>query len=201
MWTGLDRWRRVASAWIPTVAAGLPFLYVLSDLPPRFLVVEEPETRTDAALVFGGDPRFERTEHAADLYARGLVSMLIVSGGEPGPGDSAASLARHAMASGVPAERIVLEERATSTRESALFVRTILEREQLTSLTLVTSPYHQRRAFWTTARVLGDRVRLVNSPAQPSFFHVAGWWKDRDSARVVASEYAKLAYYAVRGWI
>lgn len=183
------------------LVAGVSMLWLFADRPAELLVLREPAVESDAALVLGGDPRFERTEHAVRLYERGLVGRLILSGGEPGPGDSAESLAHYAIARGVTEEDLVLEERATSTRESAVFVAPILERERIHALTIVTSPYHQRRAFLTTSHVLGRRVRLVNSPADPSFFQAAGWWKDRRSARVVLGEYVKLAYYALRGWI
>jgi hypothetical protein len=53
-----------------------------------------------------------------DLPAR----LLVLTGGEPGPGDSAESLRLKGLAWGVPAERIRLESVSRGTRESLLAV-------------------------------------------------------------------------------
>jgi len=164
-------------------------------------VVRDLPAPTDIAIVFGGDPGFERTSHAARLFRDGLVEALMVCGGEPSPGDSALSLYEHAVRKGVPAEKIVMEDRSTSTRETVLFAKPILNDMGIKSVTLVTSPYHQRRAYLVARRILGDDVRIINSPAQPSFWRPDGWWKRWTSARIVLEEHEKLAYYFVRGWI
>jgi uncharacterized SAM-binding protein YcdF (DUF218 family) len=169
--------------------------------PAELLVLRDPAVRTDAAMVFGGDPGYERTDHAAKLFRAGLVNMLIVCGGELGPGDSAQSLFERAEQLGVPSDKIVTEEKSTSTRESAVYTRPILEEHSVKSLTLVTSPYHQRRAFLSVRHSLCYEVKLVNSPAEPSFWSPRGWWKKWSSIRIVLMEYGKLAYYFVRGWI
>ena len=182
----------------------LAMLFVLStwlDAPARALVLRDPLIRTDAALVFGGDPGFERTRQAAQLFQDGLTGVLILCGGEEGPGDSARSLMEQALRHGVPADKILLEERSTSTRESVVFSRPILERHEIDSLTLITAPYHQRRAFLAARRALGDEIRLVNCPARPSFWSPEGWWQQWRTIRIVLTEYGKLLYYLVRGWI
>ena len=171
------------------------------DLPARALVLRDPPIPTDAAIVFGGDPYYERTRHAVELFRKGFVKVLIVCGGEPGAGDSAKSLFEQAQKLGVPTDKILLEERSSSTRESIVFTKPILEEHSMKSITLVTSPYHQRRAFLTAKRGFPNEVKLVNSPAEQSFWSPRGWWRKWSSIRIVLTEYGKLAYYFVRGWI
>ena len=166
-----------------------------------WLVLRDPPTRTDAALVLGGDPYFERTGHAVRLLKKGLVTRLIFCGGEPGPGDHATSLMQHARELGAPEGSLLVEDRSHSTRESVEFALPLLQENRIRSLTLVTSPFHQRRTFLAARKSLGNEIRLVNSPADPSFWKHEGWWRDLWSAKVVLSEYIKLAYYFVRGWI
>ena len=166
-----------------------------------WLVLRDPPTRTDAALVLGGDPYFERTGHAVRLLKKGLVTRLIFCGGEPGPGDHALSLMQHARELGAPEESLLIEDRSHSTRESVEFALPLLQENRIRSLTLVTSPFHQRRTFLAARKSLGNEVRLVNSPADPSFWKPDGWWRDWWSAKVVFTEYVKLVYYFVRGWI
>jgi uncharacterized SAM-binding protein YcdF (DUF218 family) len=183
------------------LATGIYFGMSRRDSPAEFLVLRDPPTRTDAAMVFGGDPNFERTKHASRLFHDDLTRTLILCGGEPGLGDNAFGLMDVAKESGVPVEKMIPEARSRSTRESFVFVKPILEEHHIRSLTLVTSPYHQRRVFLAARRYLGDDVRLVNSPAEPSFWTPGGWWKSRHSIRIVLNEYTKLAYYYLRGWI
>ena len=189
---------------LPLVLTGLlGFLALLTQTYRLgdWLVLRDPPTRTDAALVLGGDPYFERTGHAVRLLKKGLVTRLIFCGGEPGPGDHALSLMQHARELGAPEESLLIEDRSHSTRESVEFALPLLQENRIRSLTLVTSPFHQRRTFLAARKSLGNEIRLINSPADPSFWKPDGWWRDWWSAKVVFTEYVKLVYYFVRGWI
>lgn len=182
-----------------SVAVGLALAAVFADEPARWLVVEGPPGPADVALVLAGDPGYERTRTAARLWRQGQVSLLIVTGGEPSPGDSTASLRDTAIELGVPRGRILTEEVSRDTRGAMLAVRPLIERLQVRRVAVVTSPYHQRRAYWAARRALGD-VEIVNRPADPSFWSPEGWWRDPRARRIVLGEYVKLAYYALRRW-
>jgi len=173
----------------------------LSDAPVALLDVEDPLESADAALVMTGDPGFERTKAAARLVREGKARLLVLTGGEPWPGDSAASLRDRALREGVPSERIRLEDRSTDTRESLVNVGPLLREEGIRTLILVTSPSHQRRAFLAARRALPG-LRIVNRPVRTRPWPpVRPWWRDAATRRVVLREYAKLAYYGLRGWI
>ncbi len=180
-------------------AVGLALAAVFADEPARWLVVESPPGAADVAVVLAGDPNYERTRTAVRLWHEGQVSLLIVTGGEPGPGDSAASLRDTALVLGVPRGRILMEEVSHSTHEAMVAVRPLLERLEVRRAAVVTSPYHQRRAYWAARRALGG-VEVVNRPADPSFWSPEGWWRDPFSRRIVLTEYGKLVYYVLRGW-
>lgn len=185
------RWLLVTLAPIATFA----FAFLLSDAPAAFLVLEDRFDTVDAALVMAGDPDYERTITAARLVREGKARLFVATGGEPGPGDNAASLREKAIALGVPPERIRMEQVSRGTRESLLAVRPILHAEAATSIVLVTSPYHQRRAFQLAVRVLGPGVKVLNCPAQPSSWSPHRWWRAQRSRWVVLTEHLKLAYY------
>ena len=153
----------------------------------------------DAAVVLAGDPGYERTWAGVELVRAGRARLLVLTGGEPGPGDSAESLRAKALEWGVPPEKIRFESVSRSTRESLLAVAPILRGEGVASVALVTSPYHQRRAF-LLARQVWPGVRVLSRPAVPSFWSPDGWWRQPASRRVVFREYAKIVYSAVRGW-
>jgi uncharacterized SAM-binding protein YcdF (DUF218 family) len=173
----------------------------LSSAPARFLDVEDPLETADAALVMTGDPGFERTTAAARLVCAGKARLLVLTGGEPWPGDSAASLRARALREGVPSDRIRLEDRSTDTRESLVNVAPILEEEGVRSLILVTSPYHQRRASLAARRAFPG-IRVLSRPVRTRPWPpVRPWWRDAGTRRLVFQEYAKLVYYGLRGWI
>ena len=181
------------------IAVSLALAAVFTDEPARWLVAEDPPRPTDAAVVLAGDPDYERTLTASRLFLEGQVRLVIVTGGEPGPGDSAQSLRAVAIRAGVPPERIRMEQVSRSTHGSMVAIRPILEQEGIRSLTVVTSPYHQRRALWAARRTLTG-IDVVSRPAHPAGWRPEGWWKTRWNRRIVLGEYAKIAYYILRGW-
>jgi uncharacterized SAM-binding protein YcdF (DUF218 family) len=174
------------------VSVALALAAVFAEAPARWLVLKDPPQHADAALVLAGDPDYERTKTGARLLLDGEVRLLILTGGEPGPGDSAESLR-------VPAERIRMEQVSRSTHGSMEAIQPILEREHVLTLTVVTSPYHQRRAVWAARKSLRG-IRIVSHPADPAGWRPDGWWRTGWSRRIVLGEYAKLAYYVLRGW-
>jgi len=190
-----ERRAALASAF----AVALALAAVFADEPAFFLIASDRPRLADAAVVLAGDPNYERTSFASRLVLAGEARLLIVTGGEPGPGDSAASLRDVAIRLGVPPEAIRMEQVSRSTHESLVAVREILARENVRRVAVVTSPYHQRRALWAARRTLLG-VEIVSRPAEPSGWRPAGWWKSRFNRRIVLGEYAKLAYYILRGW-
>ena len=184
---------------VPALAVLLALSAVFAEEPARWLVVESPPGAADVALVLAGDPGYERTRTAVRLWHAGQVSMLVVTGGQPSPGDSAASLRDTAVSLGVPAGRIRMEEVSRDTREAMLAVRPLFERLGVRSVAVVTSPYHQRRAGWAARKALGG-IEVLDRPADPSFWAPKDWWRDSFSRRLVLREYGKLVYYVLRGW-
>lgn len=171
-----------------------------TDLPGHWLVLEGPAEPADAAIVLAGDPGYERTTAAVRLFMTREVRLLLLTGGEPGPGDSADSLRDVALALGVPPDRIRAERLSHTTHEAMVALQPIISAEGIGSVVVVTSPYHARRATWAARRTLRN-VRVISHPARPSEWRPDGWWKTSRSRRIVFREYAKLVYYGLRGWI
>jgi uncharacterized SAM-binding protein YcdF (DUF218 family) len=186
-------------AWIAVTGVALALAAAFVDAPAHWLVVEDPLVRADAALVMTGDINYERTTAASRLVESGYAHLLVLTGGEPWSGDSAASLRAVALKEGVPPEWIRMEAVSENTHESLLAVGPILRREGVKTLLLVTSPYHQRRAF-LAARHAFPGVRIVNRPAPCSYWAPDGWWRKRSERRILFGEYLKLGYYVLRGW-
>lgn len=93
----------------------------------------QPEGKFDAALVLGGATFLmpSRAKAAAALYHAGQCELFITTGGVVracafGQLTEAEILKRHMIAFGVPADRILTENQATTTRENYQYCREIL---------------------------------------------------------------------------
>jgi uncharacterized SAM-binding protein YcdF (DUF218 family) len=192
--------RRLAVAAAVATAALLIVLLLAGDRPARFLVVEDPPLATDAVVVMAGDPAYERTTAAVAFLKATGRGTLILTGGDAGPGDSADSLREKAIALGVAPDRIRVETTSHSTREAMVATAPLLRSIGARTVTLVTSPYHARRAS-AAARRAWPGVTVRSLPASPSTWTAERWWSRPSGRRVVVSEYVKLAYYLCRGWI
>src|SRR5690606_17311488 len=99
----------------------------------------------------------ERLDRAYELYEDGRFSYVIVSGGYDyigAPLTEAEGMSAYLQGRGLPAERIVLENEATSTYENLKFSQTIMEQYGWEHAVIVTHSYHGARAM-DIARYLG----------------------------------------------
>ena len=88
-----------------------------------------------------------RVRHAARLHSGGEVDLLIVTGGTGQyPPSEAEVMARILRREGVPAEVVVLEDRALSTWDSAWLVAELARRSGVRAVRAVTDPLHCVRA-------------------------------------------------------
>ena len=192
--------RRRGAAILVVLAGAALLAAVFRDAPGRFLVRDDPLAASDAVVVLAGDPDYERTATAVALLRAHLAKRLFLTGGEPGPGDSATSLRDQAIEAGVAADAIRMETVSRSTREAMVALAPLLRAEGVRSVIVVTSPYHTRRAA-AAARKAWPDIAVRSRPASPSFWHPEGWWKTSAGRTIVGKEYVKLVYYRFRGWV
>jgi uncharacterized SAM-binding protein YcdF (DUF218 family) len=125
----------------------------------------------------------ERVVEGAAAFQRGLAPVMIVTG------RLEASLMRaRAIELGVPAQAILVEHTALTTRENALFSSRLMSQHGLARALVVTQPYHRLRAVAAFRRVGVDAVAI-------------GFVSDRGRPRQVLREYGALAVYGLRGWL
>jgi uncharacterized SAM-binding protein YcdF (DUF218 family) len=108
-----------------------------------------------------------RLSHGIRLYRRETEPPLLVVSGGQGPGETtteAAAMREHLLRQGIPAEHIVLEDRASTTEENLRFSAALLdERTRRGHLVAVTNNYHVFRTA-LTARRLGLRLDVAGAP-------------------------------------
>ncbi len=181
----------------------------LAWIAAQALIVKLPLERADALVVLSGSAAYvERTQLAAQLYASGRGPMVILTNDNQVGGWSEKQkrnpffieLANDKLtASGVRSEQIeIVPGVVTGTYDECTKIRKYAEMQGHTSLIVVTSAYHSRRALWTLQRVFrGSGIKIgleVVGPGQQMPFP-STWWLSRRGWRVVALEYPKLVYY------
>ncbi len=93
----------------------------------------------------------DRVVHAVDLYKRGLLQKIIVSGGTgrliTASRKEADEIWSALILMGVPADRILIENQSRNTYESAKNVQRLLHDDGQSDLLLITSGFHMRRSL------------------------------------------------------
>lgn len=156
----------------------------------------------DAIVAISGGNTNARTMHAVSLYSKGWSSNIIFSGAAADAhSPSNASVMRdQAQIAGVPPSVIVIEEKAKNTIENAELTSEIIINRDYKKIILVTSGYHQRRAYLEFSRALKNRgVEIINSPTEDTDWSNMWWLRPRGWRLVISELVGIIAFYARSG--
>lgn len=133
--------------------------------------------KVGAVVVISGGDTEARVRGAIEVYKKGVTDLIIVSGAAADKKweSNAAMMKRQAVVAGVPEDRIIMDERAENTYENAENVAGIVRSLELEEIVLVTSGYHQRRAYLEFRGALGGEVEIRNYSA-PGEDCLNWWW-------------------------
>lgn len=152
----------------------------------------------DAVVAISGGDTGARTYEAIRLYENGWAPKLIFSGAahdKTGP-SNAWAMSRQALAAGVPASDILIEEAGETTRQNAEKTQTILAENSISSVIVVTSAYHQRRASLEFKKLAGNIVTIRNHPISSDKHWSMWWWTTPFGWNLATSEFIKIiAFY------
>jgi uncharacterized SAM-binding protein YcdF (DUF218 family) len=147
-----------------------------------------PSAPADVALVFGTTLVWKarsRWETAAQLFKQGSVRYLIVSGGVRMRDTNVteaewfrANLIEH----GIAPDRVIIENRATNTRENTELVLPILRQRNFQTVILVMSDFEGVRAHLTAKRAWqGHGITIYDYHApSPGHWSPWTWWMARE---------------------
>lgn len=168
----------------------------------QFLNYSDSPRRVDYCLVLGGDVQVRPFVAAALVHARLADAVLLTRSPEPSSGmEDEVSLREHdkatriLIARGVPADAIhLLPGAVDSTRDEARELAEFLNEHPGSSVAVVTSNMHTRRARLVFGRVLGARVADVCFVAAPvDGMDELEWWRTEPGFTLYLTEYARLA--------
>lgn len=204
----MRRWLR----WPVRLAAAIGFLWVVVTFTPLVFwwgtalagPWDDPKGETLVVLAgssMGADimgaSTYWRCVYALLVYREGGVRQIIASGGGEAGRPVAEIMRDYLEGHGVPRGTVFVEPRARSTRESALFLRPMLQR-LAGRVVLLTSDYHMFRAT-RTFRKAG--VGLLPRPFPDARKRASSWNGRWDAFQDLIVETTKIGYYFLRGWI
>ena len=151
-------------------------------------------------------------ERGAQLFLEGWAPLLIFSGGlgaitgrmwSRPEADQFADIAR---GMGVPAGRILVENRSTNTGENILFTRRLLAEKGIdpARFILVQKPYMERRSYATFRKLWPEKEALVTS-AQVSFEEYLAEYANReltgdDVVGIMVGDLQRIKVYPEKGY-
>ena len=142
----------------------------------------------------------ERVQYAVELYKKGYAANLIFSSGSLYAIKETEVMKMLAVSMGVPAEVIVLEDKAHSTFTNVEFTKEILDRKKWNSILLVSSPYHMLRSS-LVFRKIGGEIDITYTPIPQSLFYSRDEGVKLRHIRAILHEYLGIVYYWVKGLI
>jgi uncharacterized SAM-binding protein YcdF (DUF218 family) len=174
----------------------------------EYLIVEHKPQKADLIVCLGG-PGVGNSLAAVDAYQKGLAPYIFKAKERKPDGldylkDKIENFPTKfdlftmiAEGFGIPAEAILSpEKRVGSTIEEANLVRAFVLDRGYTSVIVVTSLTHSRRAYLTFRRVFKDsEVKILSLPSHYQRFNPKDWWKKREYTKELIIEYQKLIYY------
>jgi uncharacterized SAM-binding protein YcdF (DUF218 family)/glycosyltransferase involved in cell wall biosynthesis len=182
-----------------------PFIWFIA---APLKIVNEPQ-KADTIVVFGGGvgetggpgkSTIERARHAVKLYKQGYAEKIVFSSGYIFHYNDAENMKLFALSMGVPSKNIILEQKADSTYENAVFTKEIIDGYNWDSILLVSSPYNMRRASLVFKKLDKD-LRIICAPVMESQFYYR-WKKVRlEQIKAIGHEYLGVLYYWWKGWI
>lgn len=158
----------------------------------RYLSPRDELKKVDAIVAISGGDTTARAEQATKLYEDGWAGRIIFSGAalDPLSPSNAEVMRQFAEHSGIPTEVVDIEESAHSTVQNAAKSQEIVEQYDFDSIILVTSPYHQRRAYLEFRDKLGPDVEIINYPVEDDNW-AKTWWFTPNGWYITTSELVK----------
>lgn len=168
-------------------------------------VTPEPEKfdcqKVDAIVAISGGDTTARTDEAIKLYKNGWANKLILSGAaadKTGP-SNAEAMRRQALDQGVSESNIILDETSETTKQNAANTHDLFAQNDIHSVILVTSAYHQRRAGLEFGQRAGMDIRIVNHPVTNDKHWSQWWWMTPNGWYLALSEFFKITVFYMGG--
>lgn len=161
---------------------------------------EAPSDKTgcqpaDAIVAVSGGDTSARTSEAIKLYQRGWAKQLIFSGAalDVNSPSNAEVMRDQALRAGVSSDAILIDPSSNTTLENAANVSGIFADNDISSIILVTSAYHQRRTSLEFGKF--DNITVRNHPVAYDNQWSGLWWLTPSGWWLAGSELVKITVF------
>lgn len=154
------------------------FVYKTFSVTPRYV-------RTDAIVVLAGGRG--RVEEGIKMYREGQGRLLFLIGVDP-------LVKKGELYRGTKSERVYLENVSRNTLENAIYARDLITKHQVTSIALITSRYHMKRATLIFRNALAKDVAIYPHPVDSRNLK-EDWWIHGGSFKLLFSEFYKYCMF------
>jgi uncharacterized SAM-binding protein YcdF (DUF218 family) len=162
---------------------------------------KDPCRKADAIVAVSGGDTLARTQEAIRLYKDGWAPKVIFSGAaqdKSGP-SNAEVMRREALRAGIPSDDIITEELSATTKQNAENTRQIFTENDISSVILVTSAYHQRRASLEFRARAESSIQLRNHPVAQDNQWSSWWWATPTGWYLAIGEFIKIMVFHIGG--
>lgn len=179
------------------VILSITILIVVFVLSIGFLLSPQNKLEiSDAIVVVSGGETSQRVAEGVKLHKEGWAPVLIMSGAAKDENVSNALVMKQlAITAGVDPLQILVEEESVNTFENATKTKSIIIDNKFNKIILITSPYHQRRAFMVFKSTFKNlSIKIINHSATDSVWRKNGWWQKSWARQITFSELQKIIY-------
>jgi uncharacterized SAM-binding protein YcdF (DUF218 family) len=167
------------------VLALLVLSVLFVDFVYKTFSLAQREVRTDAVVVLAGGRG--RVEEGVKLYREGQGRLLFLIGVDP-------LVKKGELYKGPGADRVILENVSRNTLENAIYARDLITKHKVTSITLITSRYHMKRATLIFRNAVAKDVAIYPHPVDSRNLK-EDWWIHGGSFKLLFSEFYKYCMF------
>ena len=143
------------------------------------------QVQTDAIVVLTGGRG--RVEEGVKLYRAGEGRLLFLIGVDP-------LVKKWELYTGKGADNVILENVSRNTLENAIYARDLIAGHKVTSIKLITSRYHMKRATLIFRNALAKDVAIYPHPVDSKNLKEE-WWIHGGSFKLLFSEFYKYCMF------
>lgn len=159
------------------------------DFTYKTFSLRQRDVKSDAIVVLAGGRG--RIEEGVRLYRENRARWLFLIGVDPAVRKGELFVERRGERSG---EGVFLENVSRNTLENALYAREMIVRHNVSSIKLITSRYHMKRATLIFRQVLPKDIAIYPHPVDSKNLKEE-WWSHGGSFRLLFSEFYKYCLF------
>ena len=169
------------------------FLLVMAvlfiDFTYKTFSMSQRNVKTDAIVVLAGGRG--RIKEGVRLYREHQARYLFLIGVDPSVRKSDLFRERRGEEGG---EGVLLEKVSRNTLENALYARDLILKKEISSIRLITSRYHMKRAILIFRNTLPKEITIYPHPVDSKNLKEE-WWSHGGSFRLLFSEFYKYCLF------